>query len=181
VRAAVKIGVLGGAALVVAVALGVRLATPRSKAQKPPAVEEPKTPAPSAPDPEPTPPRPVALDASVPTTAPATHTAPKKAAAAKPRLLAESELMARLRKAQDTDEYMLSYDLAREGLRRFPDSPDAPEMAAMVVKSLARQGKISEARAEAEVMVNKYVGTHWAREVERHTGAHPIRNQVPPR
>ena len=75
---------------------------------------------------------------------------------------------------------MLSYELAREGERRFPDSPNAPEFAAMAVKSLARQGKLSEARAEAEVMVNKYAGTHWAREVERHTGAHPTRNQVPP-
>jgi hypothetical protein len=54
-------------------------------------------------------------------------------------------------------------------------------MAAMVVKSLARQGKASEARAEAEEMVNKYVGTSWAREVERHTGAHPHVNQVPPK
>jgi hypothetical protein len=53
-------------------------------------------------------------------------------------------------------------------------------MAAMVVKSLARQGKASEARAEAEVMVNKYAGSQWALEVERHTGAHPTRNQVPP-
>jgi hypothetical protein len=54
-------------------------------------------------------------------------------------------------------------------------------MAAMVVKSLARQGKASEARAEAEEMVNKYVGTRWAREVEQHTGAHPHVNQVPPK
>jgi len=115
------------------------------------------------------------MDASIPPTA---HAPAKRPA--KPKLLTESELLQKLRKAQDTDEYMLSYDLAREGLRRFPKSPDAPEMAAMVVKSLARQGKLSEARAEAEVMVNKYAGTHWAREVERHTGAHPIRNQVPP-
>jgi outer membrane protein assembly factor BamD (BamD/ComL family) len=118
------------------------------------------------------------VDASVP---PTPHPAPKKAATAKPKLLDESELMERLRKAQDTDDYRLSYDLAREGLRRFPDSPDAPEMAAMVVKSIARQGKISEARAEAEEMVNKYPGTTWAREVERHTGAHPHVNQSPPK
>jgi hypothetical protein len=109
------------------------------------------------------------------------HPAPRKAATAKPKLLDESELMERLRKAQDTDDYVLSYDLARDGLRRFPDSPDAPEMAAMVVKSLARQGKVSEARAEAEEMVNKYAGTRWAREVEQHTGAHPRVNQVPPK
>ena len=118
------------------------------------------------------------MDAWVP---PTPHPAPKKTATAKPKLLDESELMEKLRKAQDTDEYLLSYDLAREGLRRFPDSPDAPEMAAMVVKSIARQGKPSEARAEAEEMVNKYPGTKWAREVERHTGAHPHVNQSPPK
>jgi hypothetical protein len=119
------------------------------------------------------------MDAAAPPTPPPPP-APKKTAAAKPKLLTEAELLDKLRKAQDTDEYVLSYELAREGLRRFPDSPDAPEMAAMVVKSIARQGKISEARAEAEVMVNKYPGTKWAREVERHTGAHPHVNQVPP-
>jgi hypothetical protein len=41
------------------------------------------------------------------------------------------------------------------------------------VKSLARQGHLSEARGAAEAMVNKYAGTPWALEVERHTGAHP--------
>jgi hypothetical protein len=177
-RTAAKIGVFVGAVLVVAVALGVRMAAaPRPKATESPPADEPKKPAPPVPAPDPMPPRTLGLDASVP---PTPHPAPKKAATAKPKLLTESELLERLRKAQDTDDYMLSYELAREGQRRFPDSPNAPEIAAMVVKSLARQGKISEARAEAETMVNKYAGTHWAREVERHTGAHPTRNQVPP-
>jgi hypothetical protein len=127
---------------------------------------------------EPTPPRPVGLDAEVlPTTPPSA----KKAATPRRKVPTESELLEKLRKAQDTDAYMLSYELAREGQRRFPDSENAPEFAAMVIKSLARQGKLSEARAEAETMVNRYVGTHWAREVERHTGAHPTVNQVPPK
>ena len=147
----------------------------------PPAAEAPKQPEASVPTPEPPLARPLSVDSSVAPTLPSTHPAAKNAAPVKKKLLTESELMERLRKAQDTDDLMLSYDLAREGQRRFPDSPNAPETAAMVVKSLARQGKISEARAEAEIMVNKYAGTHWAREVERHTGAHPIRNQVPPK
>jgi hypothetical protein len=143
---------------------------------------EPKVPEKPVPVPTPPPLRPPVVDASIPPVAiSAPPPAPKKAATPKPKLLSEPELMERLRKAQDTDEYQLSYDLAREGLRRFPDSSDAPEMAAMVVKSLARQGKASEARAEAEEMVNKYAGTSWAREVERHTGAHPHVNQVPPK
>jgi len=173
-RPATKIGLRLGLVLVAVVAIGVRLAS------RPPAPEpaEAKTeePTPPSPPPAPPPPAPPTVDAAVPTP----HAVQKKAPSAKPKLLSESDLIERLRKAQDTDEYVLSYDLAREGLRRFPDSADAPEMAAMVVKSLARQGKVSEARAEAEVMVNKYVGTKWAREVERHTGAHPTRNQVPP-
>jgi len=177
-RMAPKIGILVGALLVVAVAIWVRMATaPRPQVAEPPPAAEPRKPGATVTLPEPTPPRPPAVDASVPLPA---RPAPKKAVAAKPELLTESELLEKLRKAQDTDDYTLSYALAREGQRRFPDSSNAPEIAAMVVKSLARQGKVSEARAEAEEMVNKYAGTHWAREVERHTGAHPHRNQVPP-
>jgi hypothetical protein len=180
-RTASKLGVLGGAVMVVAVAVGVKMAeVPRPKAAEPPPADEPKKPEAPVPAPEPTPPRPMGPDASLFPTAPTTPPAHKKAATAKPKLLNESELLERLRKAQDTDDFMLSYELAREGQRRFPDSPNAPEIAAMVVKSLARQGKASEARAEAETMVNKYAGTSWAREVERHTGAHPHVNQVPP-
>jgi len=179
-RAVPKIVVLVGAVLVVAVAIGVKLAAaPRPQVAAPLVVPEPRKPEAPAPVPEPAPPRPLALDSAVPPT-PSPQPVPKKTVAAKPKVLTESELLEKLRKAQDTDEYVLSYDLAREGQRRFPDSPDAPEIAAMVVKSLARQGKVSEARAEAETMVNKYAGTHWAREVERHTGAHPHVNQVPP-
>ena len=178
-RAAPKIGIFVGTLVaVVAVAVGVKMSASLPKAAESPPADERKQPEAPVPAPKPTLPRPPVVDASVP---PAPHPAPKKAATAKSKLLDESELMERLRKAQDTDNYVLSYDLAREGLRRFPDSPDAPEMAAMVVKSLARQGKVSEARAEAEEMVNKYVGTRWAREVEQHTGAHPHVNQVPPK
>jgi hypothetical protein len=176
-RTAPKLAVLGTAVLGIAVIVGVKMAGSPPKTTEPPAAAEPHQQVRPAPVVAPTPPRPALLDASLPPTVPA---AAKKPAPAKPKLLSENELMERLRKAQDTDDYVVSYDLAREGLRRFPDSRNAPEMAAMVVKSLARQGKASEARAEAEVMVNKYAGTEWAREVERHTGAHPTRNQVPP-
>ena len=180
-RTAPKIAVLLCALILATVAVGVKMSISRPKATEPlPApAKAPEKPVP-APTPRPT--RPPVVDASIPPDAiSARPPAPKKAATPKPKMLSEPELMERLRKAQDTDEYQLSYDLAREGLRRFPDSPDAPEMAAMVVKSLARQGKASEARAEAEEMVNKYAGTSWAREVERHTGAHPHVNQVPPK
>jgi hypothetical protein len=177
-----KIGIFTGVGLVVAVAVGVRLAASRPTVADPPPADEPKKPDASIPIPRPTPPRPLGVDAGLDSSVPpAAHPSPKKHVPLKPKPLTQSELLQKLRKAQDTDDYMLSYELAREGQRRFPDSPDAPEIAAMVVKSLARMGKISEARAEAETMVNKYAGTHWAREVERHTGAHPTVNQVPPK
>jgi len=130
------------------------------------------------PAPEPTPPRPPVVDTSVP---PTPHPAPKRAATAKPKLLDESELMERLRKAQDTDDYLLSYDLARDGLRRFSDSFGRTRDGGDGCQVARTAGESLEARAEAEEMVNKYAGTSWAREVEQHTGAHPHVNQVPPK
>lgn len=173
-RPSSKIGIIGGAVVLVAVAIGVRTAAQRPKPAPSP-VEEAKAAETAVPPLAPAPPRlAAAIDASLPAAA-----IPKKSI--RPKLLSETALLERLRKAQDVDDIKLSYELAREGQRRFPDSPDAPEFAAMVVKSLSQQGKLSEARAEAEIMVNKYPGTKWAREVERHTGAHPRVNQVPPR
>ncbi len=84
----------------------------------------------------------------------------------------EVSLMGRLRGIEDTDPVQ-ALELAREGNRRFPDGVDAAERAAIVVKSLARTGHLSEARGEAEAMVNRYSGTRWALEVEQQTGAHP--------
>lgn len=66
-------------------------------------------------------------------------------------------------------------ELARAGQERFPESPYAAERAGRIVKSLALLGRASEARGEAERMVNRYAGTAWALEVEQHTGAHPRR------
>ncbi|MGA3123146.1 MAG: hypothetical protein ABSF69_20435 [Polyangiaceae bacterium] len=84
----------------------------------------------------------------------------------------EASLMQRLRAIEDSDPAQ-ALDLARDGDRRFPKSRDSAERAMIEVKSLAREGKLSEARGAAEVMVNQYPGTPWALEVERHTGAHP--------
>jgi hypothetical protein len=176
-RMATKVGVLVGVGLVIALVVGMRMSARGPEPMPPPAngPEQPSAPILAV---EPTQPQPTFLDAAAPSTS---ASAPKKAVTSKRKLRSETELLERLRKAQDTDEYQLSYELAREGQRRFPDSSNAPEFAAMAIKSLARQGKVSEARAEAETMVNRYVGTHWAREVERHTGAHPTVNQVPPK
>jgi hypothetical protein len=87
----------------------------------------------------------------------------------------EGSLMQHLRAIEDADPNA-ALALAREGDRRFPDSADAAERAMIEVKSIARQGDVSAARGAAEAMVNKYPGTSWALEVERHTGAHPRLN-----
>jgi hypothetical protein len=87
----------------------------------------------------------------------------------------EASLMAELRQIQKTDPKR-ALELAREGNQRFPESSDAAERASIVVHSLAQLGLRSEARGEAEDMVNRYPDTEWVREVERFTGAHRHRN-----
>jgi hypothetical protein len=87
----------------------------------------------------------------------------------------EAHLMDRLRRAAGTDP-ALAIQLAREGKRRFPDSPDAPERASILIHTLANQGQSREARGEAEYMVNHYPDSSWVREIEQFTGAHRHRN-----
>ena len=91
----------------------------------------------------------------------------------------EGSLMTKLRSVEDSDSEV-ALELAREGDRRFPESSAAAERAAIIVKSLAREGKLSEARGEAEAMVNRYAGTSWAALVEQHTGAHPHTDRYAP-
>ena len=92
-----------------------------------------------------------------------------------PALLEEPALMSELRRVKDSDAE-LSLSLARDGNRRFPESADASERAAIIVHALSTLGRNSEARGEAEDMVNRYPDSEWVREVERFTGAHRHRN-----
>ena len=87
----------------------------------------------------------------------------------------EASLMARLRDLESTDP-ALAVELAREGNRRFPEGDGASERASILIHALASLGRASEARGEAEDMVNRYPDTEWVREVERFTGAHRHRN-----
>ena len=89
--------------------------------------------------------------------------------------LDEARLMARLRAASGTDP-ALAVQLAREGNRRFPGSPDAPERTSILIHALASLDRSMEARGEAEEMVNHYPDSEWVRETERFTGAHRHRN-----
>jgi len=88
--------------------------------------------------------------------------------------LDERALMRMLRSVRGNPA--LAIELAREGNRRFASSPDAPERASTLVHALAAKGLASEARGEAEDMVNRYPDSAWVREIERFTGAHRRRN-----
>jgi hypothetical protein len=84
--------------------------------------------------------------------------------------LDEQPLMRLLRNSRGNDP-ALAIELAREGNRRFPGSPDAPERASLLIHALAEEGLSSEARGEAEDMVNRYPDSDWVHEVEQFTGA----------
>ena len=84
--------------------------------------------------------------------------------------------MERLRKARAAGQHALAIQLAREGNRRFPDSAFAPERHSILIHSLADNEQRTEARGEAEHMVNHFPDSDWVREIERFTGAHRHRN-----
>ena len=84
--------------------------------------------------------------------------------------------MERLHGARAAGQHPLAIQLAREGNRRFPDSSFSPERHSILVHALADNEQRSEARGEAEIMVNHYPDSEWVREVERYTGAHRHRN-----
>lgn len=67
----------------------------------------------------------------------------------------------------------LSLTLAREAVRRFPDSPNAPEFEWNVVKALFNLRRLDEAEAEARVMVAKYPDSSLTGDVIHHLLYHP--------
>jgi hypothetical protein len=87
----------------------------------------------------------------------------------------DGQAMARLRSVADGDPSLV-IERARDDNARFPDSPNAPERASILIHALAREGRASEARGEAEGMVNRYPDSRWVREIEEFTGAHRHRN-----
>ncbi len=64
--------------------------------------------------------------------------------------------------------------LAHEGNERYPDGPDAPERATIVIKSLMGMGRVDDAVDAAKAMVDKYPGTPWAADVKRHVLDAPL-------
>jgi len=127
------------------------------------------------PAPQPTPPAPapgpVAAAQNTPPPAPPPSVSAETAVAR----MNEAVLMARLREVAQTDPAQ-AIELARAGNKKFPDGPDAPERASILIHALVTQNQLSEGRAEAEYMVNHYPDSKWVREIEGFTGAHRHRN-----
>jgi hypothetical protein len=130
------------------------------------AVAEPARPAPPSP-PEVPAPTAAAQPPAAPLPAPPN---PDKAATAPPR--GEAALMAQLRDLSGSDPE-LSLRLAREGNRRFKDSPDEPERWWYVVRSLMNLSRPDEARGEARALIDKYPTSDWAQDVRRHLFVNP--------
>jgi hypothetical protein len=152
-KMAVRVLIVGGVA-----ALALVTAARRCDKSKPVESEQENAPELSAPAAAPRP--------------PALLTAPTAAPTGQ---LNEPQLMARLRSIKDSNP-VAAIDLARDGNKRFPDTADAPERASILIHALANAEQRSEARGEAEQMVNHYPDSEWVREVERFTGAHRHRN-----
>jgi hypothetical protein len=87
----------------------------------------------------------------------------------------EAAFMRDLRALANVDAE-LTIERAREGGARFGASADAPERRSISIHALTRMGLVSEARGEAEAMVNECPDSSWVREVERLTGARRHRN-----
>ena len=163
------------AALVLAVVIAVWNAAraPQTETVIPPA---PAAAVPAPPPPAPAPPSPPApgpAAASQNTEPPAPPTSPKVQAAVD--RMNEAVLMEKLREVAKKDSAQ-AIELARAGNKRFPDSPDAPERAYILIHALITQNQLSEGRAEAEYMVNHYPDSRWVRDIEGFTGAHRHRN-----
>jgi hypothetical protein len=87
----------------------------------------------------------------------------------------EASLMTRLRSLRKIDPEA-TIELARQGDERFPETGDAAERASILIHALASLGRASEARGEAEAVVNRYPDSSWVREIEGFTGAHRHRS-----
>jgi TolA-binding protein len=88
-------------------------------------------------------------------------------------LVSEASLMVRLHQLAETDP-PISLELAREGNARFPHSPEAPERAFIVVKSLVDMGRFKEAQQEARRMLKDYPNDPHTLDVERHLLSNPL-------
>ena len=161
---------LGALTLAVAIAVWHARSEEEEQTQKEAAARvqpaSPPAPAPAAP-----PTGPVAAAQNAPPDAPP----PPPVVQAAVARMNEAVLMARLRELAATDS-VRAIEMARAGNKKFPDSPDAPERESILIHALVTENQLSDARAEAEYMVNHYPDSTWVRQIEGFTGAHRHRN-----
>ncbi|RYZ09706.1 MAG: hypothetical protein EOO73_02140 [Myxococcales bacterium] len=87
--------------------------------------------------------------------------------------LGEAELLTELRKLRvSAPERALAR--AREANALHPDGPGAAERTWIIVRSLEDLGRFQEARDEALVMRERFPGTSWTSDVERHVLVYPL-------
>jgi hypothetical protein len=140
-----------------------------ARVQTPAAPEPAQAPAPAPPAPPPA--GPAAAARNAPPSAPPPSVSAETAVAR----MNETVLMTRLRELAVTDSAQ-AIELARAGNKRFPDSRDAPERESILIHALVTQNQLSDARAQAEYMVNHYPDSKWVQQIEGFTGAHRHRN-----
>jgi hypothetical protein len=165
VKATTRNRVWAGLLVVAGVGLGAA-ALLRAKPAPPPTASV----APVAVEPPPAPPAPAAHP-------PGPGQSPPPDGSEASALLNEAVLMARLRSVSGSN-FPLAVELARAGNKRFPDSPNAPERASILIHALVAEGLPRDARAEAEYAVNHYPDSSWVQGIERFTGAHRHRNLI---
>ena len=85
----------------------------------------------------------------------------------------EPELMTQLRQLVDSAPAR-TIELAREGQKRFPQSPDVPERAWMIARALVRLGRFEEACDEARWLMRRHPENVWAIDAMRHLLLHPL-------
>jgi hypothetical protein len=111
------------------------------------------------------------------------HPAPRTTVVARPALpaavepnadkpLDERSLLTELQELAASDP-PLSLKLAKEAVKRFPDSPNAPEFEWNVVKALFNMRQLEDAEREARTMVAKYPDNHFTGDVVHHLLNHP--------
>ena len=159
-------------ALVLAGAIAVWTAWSEKNEQAGVGTTAAQTPPPAA---QPPPPAPAPVPVAAAQNTPPPARPPSVSAEAVVARMNEAVLMAHLREVAQSDPAQ-AVELARAGNKKFPDSPDAPERASILIHALVSQNQISEGRAEAEYMVNHYEDSKWVREIEGFTGAHRHRN-----
>jgi hypothetical protein len=127
---------------------------------------------PEMPDPVAQPVRPGAIDSNPEPrpSAVAVRRRPQQPDAGQPA--SEESLLAQLHELAGSNPDR-SLELARDAVKRFPDSPNAPEFEWNVVKALFNMGRLDEAEAEARVMLSKYPGSSFTGDVVHHLLNHP--------